>query len=78
MSLDYPNRAVWLNKRCNPVAGTRIYGRMLKVVPASGKNRDPAMNKGVRGPLIRATGPGSYDEWKRQLAADRAAKRAKL
>lgn len=28
-----------------------------------------------RGPRKRATGPGSYDEWKRELAAERAAKR---
>lgn len=29
MSLDYPNRAVWLAKRSNPVAGTRVYGRIV-------------------------------------------------
>jgi hypothetical protein len=28
-----------------------------------------------RGPLKRARGPGSYDEWKRALAAERAAMR---
>lgn len=40
--------------------------------------KDPAMfdaHRRLRGPLIRATGPGSYDEWKTQLAAERAAKR---
>jgi len=29
-----------------------------------------------RARLQRATGPGSYDEWKKELAAERAAKRA--
>lgn len=40
--------------------------------------------KGYRPPILRqrrqrlqrATGPGSYDEWKKALAAERAAKRA--
>lgn len=32
--------------------------------------------KGPRVRLQRATGPGSYDEWKAQLAAERAERRA--
>lgn len=34
--------------------------------------------KKPRGKLIRATGPQSYDEWKRQIAQERAQKREKL
>lgn len=29
MSLDYPNRADWLAKRCNAVAGKYAYGRII-------------------------------------------------
>lgn len=29
MSLDYPNRAEWLAKRNNPVAGSRVHGRIV-------------------------------------------------
>lgn len=29
MSLDYPNRAEWLAKRSNPVAGKTYHGRMI-------------------------------------------------
>ena len=29
MSIDYPNRAEWLAKRSNPVAGSQIYGRIV-------------------------------------------------
>lgn len=29
MSLDYPDRKVWLAKRNNAVAGTTVYGRVI-------------------------------------------------
>lgn len=65
MSLDYPNRADWLAKRNNPVAGSRIYGRMLRVMGATGKNRDPGLfheHRRLKGPMTPATGPGSIEE----------------
>jgi hypothetical protein len=40
--------------------------------------RDPAMfdaHRRLKGPLRRATGPNSYDEWKLALLAERRAKR---
>jgi len=77
MSLDYPNRADWLATRCTPRG--MIYGRLVRAMPATGKNKDPGRthaHRRRRGPLTPATGPGSYGEWKAALAAERAARRA--
>lgn len=77
MSVDYPNRAEWLAKRNNVVAGKRLYGRMLRVMGEGGKNRDPGLtheHRRHRGPLVRATGPGSMNEEAEMLSLIEAGK----
>jgi hypothetical protein len=78
---DY-ERAAWLKLRTirNQEREHRPL-RYLIQVPASGKNRDPAnidRHRRLRGPLIRATGAGCYDEWKLQAWRERREKRGEL
>ncbi len=78
MSRDYPDRAVWLAKRETDRKAIKNRGRMIRVVPAGGKNKDPGefhAHRRLEGPYIRPVGPGSYDEWKAALAEERSAKR---
>lgn len=66
MSKDYPNRDAWLSER-NARAGKTSYEVMIHPMPASGRNKDPGLfHLRNKGPLVRATGPGSYDEWKKE------------
>lgn len=77
MSVDYPNRDVWLAKRTNSVAGKRVYGRYIRPMPAGGKNRDPGLfheHRRLEGALIRATGPGSMNERTEMFALIEAGK----
>jgi len=77
MSLDYPNRADWLKVRAaqhNPIPE-----RVIRAMPAGGRTKDPGhfhAHRRQKGPMLVATGPGSYHQWKQQLAAKRAAKRS--
>jgi len=77
VSLDYPNRAEWLAKRNNHVAGKRVYGRMLRVMRDSGKNKDPGLtheHRRMKGELVPATGPGSIHERDEMFALIEAGK----
>lgn len=76
MSLDYPDRKVWLAKRCTP-RGV-IHGRLMSV-PAGGHTKDPGRTHAHRrrkGPLLAATGPGSINAESEIQALIRAGKRA--
>ena len=64
------------------ILGAALAAALTGFLPASTRPRQsryaPARRdrSTPRQRLKRATGPGSYDEWKAQLAAERAAKRA--
>jgi len=60
VSRDYPNRNVWLAKRCTPRGVT--HGRLIPILSAGGSLKDPGLfhqHRRWKGKVM-ATGENSY------------------